>query len=673
MAQQGELLVAGSNYLFGGSDSYTNPIALPDSEIIESMNTVNRGGRYRTRPGTRIMGNLEGDNLQGCTMFLPSNGAAALVVAIDGKVYVANQPFRDFVQLTDIQFNPTSPFVSWALCEQSSDYTVDGQFYFLETPKTVLIMQDGVTRAAYWDGVTHGHIDPTPSSGATTEVGKDGTRIGLWMAWSNNRLWVSRNNQVFASDLGNPLKFTETTYLNEGRAFYLSGNCTGIIETPDKDGILVFTDRDGTLLLSSIQDREQWLSTPDFQKTVLPSSGCIAPRSLINQYGLTWWFSSTGLQNLNSALNQNISSVINYQDLEMTGSKQNISADMSVVCSGFYENYMVVSVPSGDRWNRHTWCLDHNPLEGDSNIWPSYWTGWRPVEWTRGVVGGRERVFFVSRDYDGVNRVWEAFIADHQDNGCAITCFVRTKQHMFPGASPTLYRKRFETARLFLSNLWGNVSLKWWVLPQNGAPMQIGTKEIVATSGQVYDDQSYGGSNSGFDNEFRANRPQTRTVWSENDPEDTDSCTTCGIEKEDSGPLDWAFGLMVVWSGDMSVDGYQLFARADDERISGRCEENEQAPRSVNYYGCGAEELFPDGNPFGPTYSATDMYCADDSCDSSSSDSDSSGSSSDSSSSSSCQVCATATRESIISQDNADRLAACAARFDAEFQAGIRL
>jgi hypothetical protein len=667
---QGDTLVAGSAYLVAGVDSFTQPMALEDTEVVMSMNTVNRGGYYRTRPGTRIMANLCGSNAQGGAFFVPTNGTPAYVVAVDGLIYVSVSPFREFTQLAGLQFSQLSRFVSFTVCEQSTDYTSEGQLYFLENPKTVMIMQDGVTRAAYWDGVTHGHINPTPSPVSTdsstsdegiTQVGFDGTKIGLWSCWSNNRLWVSRGNQIFASDIGNPLKFTEAQYLNEGRAFYLSSTCTGIIETPDKDGILCFTERDGTLLLSSIQDRTQWLTTPSFQKTILPASGCVAPRSLVNQYGLTWWFSPTGLQNLNSALNQNITSKLDYQDAEMTASKQNISPDMSGVASGNYENYLVCSVPSGDPFNRHTWVLDQAPFEGNINAWPGYWTGWRPLQWSKAMVGGRERVFFISRDYDDVNRVWEAFTPEHNDNGCAITCFLQTKQHNFG----SLLRKKFRFARAYLSQIWGNVSFKWWVLPEDGAPYTIGNKEIVATSGQVYDDQSYGGSNPGFDNQFRPNRPQTRKISSEEDMATDSTCTACGVSREDTDNEDYAFGLLMVWSGDMAVTAYQMFVSKDDEPERGACEENEEGPRSINFNGCGAEALFPDGNPFGPTYTATSTVCA--ATDPGSMDS----SSTDSSESPIQIVCATQTKTSIISQANADRLAECAANFDASFQLGI--
>lgn len=669
-------MIAGSAYLVGGCDSYTQPTALGPTEVVMGMNVTCRGGSYRTRPGTRILANLSGDNAQGGTFFVPTNGGtSAYVVAVDGKIYVAGAPYRTFIQLAGLQFNPLSRFVNFTICEQSTDYDVGGNLYFLAVPKTILIMQDGVTRAAYWDGVTHGHIDPTPSGGLITAPGYDGTMIGLWSVWSNNRLWVSRANQVFASDIGNPLKFTEAQYINEARAFYLAGDCTGMIETPDKDGILAFTEKDATLFLSSIQDRTVWLDTPNFQKTVLPSSGCVAPRSLINQYGLTWWFSSTGLQNLNSAMNQNVSSKIDYQDNEMAISKQGIGQDMSRVTAGNYENYLMMSVPSGDPYNRHTWVLDQQPFEGGANSWPGYWTGWRPLQWSKAVVGGRERVFFISRDYDDVNRLWEAFLPDRQDNGCAITCSLQTKQENFG----TMLRKKFNFSRAYVSQMLGHVAFRWWLLPEHGSPYDIGHKDMIATPGQVYNNYSYGGTDPN-DNLMRPNRSQSRIIVSEDMPVPSPDCTTCGVERKDTDNEDYAFGLFMVWSGDMAVSAYQIYVLTDTEPERGRCEDDETGPRSVNFNGCGGLDWFPEGNVFGPTYTATATVCVasvgSSSTASSSTASSATNSSSTNSSSSGVvnpNVCSTVTKTSIISQADADRRSECAANFDASFRAGIHI
>ena len=656
------MLVAGSSYLVMGADSYTQPTAIEDTEVVMSMNTVCRGGHYQTRPGTKIMANIVGDNMQGSTFYVPSNGGTpAHMVAIDGKIFVAISPFRSYIQLNGLQFFPQSKNVSFTVCEQSTAFTSGGDFYFLAQPKTVVIIQDGITRAAYWDGVTAAHINPTPSPTTVTEEGFDGTRIGLWSVWSNNRLWVSRGNQIFASDIGNPLKFTESQYINEARAFYLSGNCTGMIETPDKQGLLAFTEKDGTLFLSSIQDRSIWLDTPDFQKTILPAQGCIAPLSLVNQYGLTWWFSPTGLQNINSARNQNISSKIEYQDLEMSYSKQNIGPDMSGVCGSCYENYLVMSVPSGDHYNRHTWVLDQSPFEGGGNAWPGFWTGWRPIQWNKAVIGGQERVFFISRDWDGGNRVWEAFLQERTDNGCAITCSLQTKQHNFG----TMFRKKFNYARIYLSQLVGNVSVRWFTLPEHNSPYEIGHKEIVATTGQVYNNVAYGDSTT--NHLFKPNRAQYRILTSEDMPDPSETCNVCDVTTPNRGDHDYAFGLFIMWSGQASVDAYQVTALKDNQPDRGHCEEDEVGPKSVNFDWCGDNDLFPAGNVFGETYTATATVCVN----SNNSSSSNSSSSSSSSSSSATQYCATRNATSIISQADADRKAECAANFDASFLAGI--
>ena len=661
---QGETNVAGAFHMNAGMNSWSQPTALPDSQYAVGMNVTCRGGKVRTRPGTAIMANIAGANAQGGKFFVPDVGTPAYMAAVDGKIWVANAPFRDFRQLPNIQFSQWSQFITMTVCMQTTDYDAAGNLFFLDQARPIVIFQDGVTRAAYWDGNASGHINPTISASNSTLPNTDGTRIGLWSVWSNNRLWISRNNQIFASDIGNPLKFTETQYISEARGFYLNGECTGMVESPDRTGIIAFTKNDAIFLKASIQDRTQWITTPNFQSTLLPNNGCVAPRSLVNQYGLTWWFGATGLQNLDSALNQNITSKLTYQDAAMAASKQNIGADMSGICAGYHENYFLLSVPSGDPYNRHTWALDQNPFEGNTNTWASYWTGWRPVEWSRAIINGQEILFFMSKDNDGAVRIWKAFLDQHTDNGCAITCMLQTKQHNMGD----VFRKKFRYARTYLSEIWGEVAFRMLAVPYTGAMFAIGHKWIVATSGQVYDDEHYGGTQAGFDHEFKANRPQSRLVYSEQGDGNTLTCTACAIEKADTDNLDYAFGLLLVWSGEMAVDGYQLFVGRDPEKESGRCEQDEIAPKSMAYNGCGAKSLFTAGSPWGPVYTATATECvARDGIVHGDSTASTSGSGSV------VTACSTQTKTSWISQADADRLAACGARFDAEFQSGIYL
>lgn len=572
-------------------NSYSLQEALDASEYAFGTNVVCRGGIVQTRPGSQIKFMCPDGNFQGCTLFRTTGGTSNLVFAVDGAIYVSPAPFTGFTQLTDLQFSPTSRQIAWATCLQSTDYTpITGELFFLDNPKPVLVIQDSLTRAAYWDGSTARHLNPTHSNQEATQEGFDETPVGLWMAWSNNRLWLSRGNQIFASDIGNPLKFTESQYLNEGRAFYLSGDCTGIIETPDQAGIIAFTEDNGSFIQSSIQDRTQWLDTPGFQKTILPQTGCAAPRSLITQYGLLWWFSPQGLTNINAALRQNLSSRLDLQDNEMYASKAFISPGLDVICGVSHENYLLMSVPHGDVTNRHTWCMDQAVFDGPVNSWNSIWTGWRPIEWTRGAVNGRDRVFFGSKDYDGHNRIWEAFTADRMDNRTPISCSVVTREHMFQ----SMDMKKFRYAEIFLKEMLGTVNMGVWAQGRHGVPKQIAAVRMVSTPGQVYTTESYPVDETNI----VANLTQNRVLKTcELNSEDTD-CFECGVQANTPVVIDKAFSLILNWEGRCGFSGYRVFANQESENYTGTQQANEVAPNAKNALLCVKKDFLFVTDPF---------------------------------------------------------------------------
>lgn len=585
----------GSSSLVLGCDSYTKPDELGDTELIMSMNCVVRGGIVQTRPGSRTVFCLPDGNFQGCKLFTPANGVAQLVFAVNGIVYVSPAPFTQYRRMRGVQFSNTAKMMAWAVCLKSTDYDAAGNLIALDSPYSVLVMQDGLTRAAYWDGATARHLNPSspPDNTDTAVPGYQETPIGLWMIWSGNRLWVSRGNQIFASDIGNPLKFTESQYLNEGRAFYLSGDCTGMIEVPTdantSKGFIAFTENDGTLFQSYIQDRTQWLATPLFQNTIIPTIGCVAPRSLVTQYGLNWWFGPRGLTNINSALRQNITSRLDYQDNEMYSSKAYLSPVLGGICGVFYENYLLMSVPSQDILNRHTWVLDQAPFEGNASSWAGYWSGWRPIEWTRGIINGSERLFFGSVDYDGKNRIWEAMLPEKTDNGCRITCYAQLRDH----AAGNLDLKRYEWSKFFLSQIYGNVDLNVYVASTKGGYQLQKNYRMVASEGQVFSDTQYS-ENGPY---LIGNIVQSRVIRTPSNPPDND-CNKCGVESEVGNMIDYAFSHLLVWSGQMGVRAYQLTMREYPDRFDGDCQEPEVGPRVLNAAGCSGTELLVDGQFF---------------------------------------------------------------------------
>lgn len=631
--------------MIGGCDSYSAPDALLDTEYVAGMNVVNRGGILQTRPGTKSIVSVLANavRIQGLTCFTPTGGVPQLVAAVDGNIYVSTLPFTSVRQLKQLHFNPTSKFVIFETCLKSSDYDADGTLFFLDHPFNVLMIQDGSARAAFWDGNSARHLNPTPSlnfdanGNIVTVEGFDETFIGLFMKWSGNRLWVDRNGQIFASDFGNPLKFTEAQYINEGRAFYLTGECTGMIETPEQDGLLIFTADNCTLFQTNIQDRTLWLTTPNFQKIVFANIGCVAPFSLVKQYGLIWWFSSMGMINTDQALALNRTSRMDFQDNEMMCSKGNIGPDLTGICACAFENYLLVSVPSGHAKNKHTWCLDQAVLEQGVKAWNSFWTGWFPVQWTSAKINGHERIFFISMDASHCVKIWEANQPDRTDNGAPITCWAQMKQQNYGDLKSF---KRFIRGEVYAAEILDYVSFAMAVAGRKGGFYKICHKELVANKGAVYGDQLYD-----LNTCFEGLRPQTRVINSEEAVSPGD-CNECGIESVFPNDIDQSFGMLFLWSGRFGITGYGMFVMPYGDAPAGTCENDEVGPNSLTERGCSAKADFVVRCPF-PVYDGVGSftgYCSRSKRD----------------------LTSYATASSIISQADADRKAVHQARLNVE-------
>jgi len=584
-----QLLASGALDFSRGMNSAANPSRIGEMQYAMGMNVVSRGGVVQTRPGFTTMFNLPCGRLQGFTMFQPNDLPVHWVAVVDGFVYVSAAPFNTFTRLNGIRFWKRSRFVAFASCVQTTFYD-SGILSLLDRPKNVLIMQDGNTRAAMWDGNTARHLNPTLSrvfdenGDRITMDGLDETPIGLWMAWAGNRLWVSRGKYVFASDIGNPTKFTETQYIAEGRAFTMPEDVTGMIQPASGDNLIVFGRESITFLAANIQDRRQWLSTPNFQRSEY-GIGCIAPRSIVNKLGLTWWYSASGWTNLNFALSSFNDSKLRYLDEPMQASKSYLSPDKAGICAGEIENYILVSVPSGSRFNRHTWALDL--YQDEAIVWDGIWTGINPVEWARASINGVDRIFCASRDSDGINRVWEAFREDRTDNGEPITSFVLTRSD----AMGTKDLKRFRYAELYLDDVYGIVDFYAGVAGRKGGFRRVLTKRMNAAVGPLNLEDIYYSEDQGENEKtiWHSNRPQGRVIRTEEIyPEGEDTCNTCGVESDIPFPIDREFQMLLMWSGRASVEGYRLYADEQSrlESRQGRCEDDETGTRTLNEGGC---------------------------------------------------------------------------------------
>lgn len=565
----------GDGIFIGGQNSDLNPIFLQPSQYFRGMNVVNRGGRIQCRPGYRCLAAWPEGILQGFTMFRPRVGESVLVFVISGRVYTSVYPFAEYRQLEDVQLSDIAPRVYFAQGTQALQRNEDGSTSLID-PKNVLVIQDGgFSSAVTFDGTTAQH-----------SRGEGAIPIGGPMAWSGDRLWVARRNEVFASDLADPTTFTESGYITTAASFLFRSEVTSLY--PMNSGasvaqLLVFTRDNTSMLQSGIRQRSQWVAVQDFQREVLPNIGCVAERSVVAHGGYLWWFSRYGLVSFDSASQAFVTSAIPYLDQQMSASKTFLSPDLSSVASCVHENYLLISVPHAHEHNDHTWVLDSSPIPtgGANPAWNSFWTGTRPCQWFTGLVMGRERVLYASPDSDGVNRLWEAFTPDRLDNGCPITWWAELRA--VAGGSPVKF-KEFRYADVTLSELRGEVDVAvFWAGANRGKYKRIMTRKIRAARGMLTRDRQLTVETRMFALKSQSRVLRTADARQQSPEEDLSSC---GIEAPYQEFKDDAVQLLIVGSGPGAVASTLLyFSDADRLDDAGKCEDDETTTGFVRFDG----------------------------------------------------------------------------------------
>jgi hypothetical protein len=556
-----------------GMFSSTEPEQVPRGGYVRSMNTTNRGRVVQCRPGFGWKFNMPSGKLQGSKLFRPSRGGDQLVFAVDGNVYFSVEPFTTFSQIKGLKFSASSDFIYWAVTEKAVDRNPDGSLTLID-PRPMLIMQDGKTAPAFWDGSTGEHV-----------LGFDKLPLGTFMKWTGGRLWVARGQLLFASDPADPLSFFEGLYLGGIGAFILPGEITGMEETPSIDNpvLVVTTQTTTTRFLSNIRDRSLWPAVQNFQQLLNPNIGCVAHRSMLTHAGRLWWYSAAGLTNLDVALASHITSAQPTLDQPMIYSKSRLAEDLTGICCASFENYMMCSVPYCDFLNRHTWVRDDSldQLTGDPYGWNSYWTGVRPVEWASGVVSGKNRIFFCSVDLDGVNRMWEAFQPERLDNGCPITWTLETRGMFGESVSP----KQFRFADVYFRELQGEVDIKVsWASATRGRYQELMIKRVTAMKGSVNSEFKLQ-----FDKDMFSLKKQTRSLRTQDRKGSSpDDFSSCGVESDRDDWIDTGFQLCIMVNGPGAIRAIRVICDEENEKLEGVCQQDELNQRATRTDGAGA-------------------------------------------------------------------------------------
>jgi len=572
--------ILGDSSFHRGVNSQVDPSQLGDGLARQAMNMVNRGGVWQVRPGFRWHFTMPTGRLQGGHLFRPIVGLEQLVFAVDGVIYASPYPFSEYARIGTIQFKADVDSVYFETGVKASEVQPDGSLKVV-TPFSVLIIQDGASQPAAWDGVNSRHL-PDPLD----------TPLGTVMKWSGDRLWVLRGRELFASDPFDPLSFREGTYFSNARSFLLPRDGTAMAEVTygSDTALLVFTDSTSTAFRSNVRKRVDW-SDPEvrFQNLIFPSIGCVAHRSTVTLNGLLWWYSQHGLTNFNAALATQQTSEIDYQDGEMASSKGQLSDRRSSIAFAAFENYLLASVPSGDSFNRHTWVLDKEPIgtkdQKSADAWNGFWTGTRPVEWAGGQIQGRERIFQFSADKDGNNRCWEAFTDERTDHGCPIIWSLETRGY----TAGTLDDKEFRQAELFLSELLGKINLSvFWAGTSRGAYKRILTTVIHAEEGILTDSPDFEVTS---DRTFFGLKKQSRRVMTKDIKFSRPTDTSCKIESNLSERVDIGHQLLIVGSGQAAIRAIRVSLDPVPTSTEGCPDDEDSDTNFVRFDGAGAETL----------------------------------------------------------------------------------
>lgn len=629
-----------------GVDSFSHPLFVDPRQLRWLENAVTQGAFIQTRPGyrtattfdTHAAGSVASQwwldaempvvHPQMLVSFRPTGGGEQLVFAISGSVFfcniASNGSLGPIQQIAGFQFNPLADVLVGCRCVQTATIAA-GVYKNNIAPRNLLVIQDGVNRAGIWDGAVGVHMNPAKKITVTANgdtlypEGWNQTRIGLWMAWSGNRLFVFDGPNGYASDLNDPTHFTEELNLQSFPRFVFPEDVTGAIDRgtsgTTRSQVVVFTHTTTWTLWSGIQNRlpssfgAGWAYTDDFQTKIFDGVGCIAGKSAVVHRGLLYWKSQGGIVLFDSSQTVNSTQNLPPIDSEMAYSKTRIAPSaegVDLTCAGRFDNYVFWSVPvgrvtNGRRYNAHTQVLDRQttvvrstgvqgPFNGGTTGWQGVWTGIRPVEWASTKTGGHERVYALSLDATGTVRIWEAFQSNRADNGRRIPWLVESRLHP---VQPKIFEYAlFRHFRLLLDQIGGNVDLVGYWRGLKGTYHELLNTRITATPGTILLPLPQ------FTPIVNATTHaslalQGRTVISPNHL-GADTCNSQNVESQWPDGKDHAFSIAVQFTGRAAVSAYAIAVDADRDTTEGTDQQltgiSEDGFNMVPQGGCPAHE-----------------------------------------------------------------------------------
>lgn len=571
--QDGFLQTNAGNFQ-GGANTSMEPFSLPPDQYYWGVNVDNRKGIITTREGFDQQLTLPNGKVQMLAHFRNSCNLDFVVAAVGGRLYASPHPFTGFYDL-GVQMSSTVNLMTHAVVERGAQRMASGSRRIVR-PKRYLIVQDGVNPAFYWDGgCDYGQSQPNaplaaPSSdiyvSTETETAPVSIPTGTWMASAGNRLWVARGEEIFWSDIADPLSFYDVGFLTGGQ-FRLRGDVTGLSPSPDGQSLLAF-EKSQTWRFAinlPIDKESDWKKTPGFQSVLFPGIGCLAGNSFIIHYGDLWWWSNKDLMSMRRAGAARVGDELDAADLEMTKSREKFGTVRDNVVGISTMNYLLVNTP-----NNEIWVKDNTPVSLLNHTtppaWVGVWTGLKVKEFCTfySYADGNLYTFGLSQDIaDNRPRIWRLFNKKSEDNSrfegqsTSITCAFVGQAHAMGNIAKL---KRIRWWDILLDNVWGNVSLSGYFKGIRG-----GWKSILEKNLSAARDVDANGTPLG---QYRKLKTTELSL------EDA-QCNNCGQESDLMDGVDTAFQLLLKWTGKLSLTAYRITTFNEPELYRGDCEMNE--------------------------------------------------------------------------------------------------
>lgn len=378
--------------------------------------------------------------------------------------------------------------------------------------KTITSGAHSGTRYRFITSTVHGFAagDVVTVSGHSSEFGLNGTwsianihsttEFDIDFTTSSakgNGGFVTKANVGTASDL---LRFTETTYLDEGGSLQVPGflgKITGLIFMPVQDSavgvgdLLIFCET-GVLSLSVSVPRTQWKNTAGFQRIALASIGSTGQESLTTANGDVFFRSFDGLRTYRNARAEFNSFGRVPISAEMNAVLEYDTKNMLKNCSSivFDNRFLFTATPKIDFRGVPSTTLRKRPITFSSIValdfttlasigaqrascYDGFWRGLDVTKLVSGVVDGKPRAFAFCVDYEvnATNTVWEItsdIFVDEPVNASPIPITSILETRSFQLGSPSEVKKLIR-ADLWLGSLRGNTDFKIYWRPDEYA------------------------------------------------------------------------------------------------------------------------------------------------------------------------------------------------------------